>query len=131
MRRVRERVLEHVREHGRERAYVDGIEEISDRDDIFYVDPDKLTSNDPEQLLKQLIKQVEGQLPEEFAENEIDIDIKDVMTDGEAAEAFILFANDIKDSGPAAVTSAGIVSLETTKEHILQKTMITTPLWKN
>ena len=125
MRKVRERVLENVREHARERAYTDGIEEVSDRDDIFFVDPDKLTSEDPEQLLKQLLKQVEGQLPGEFAE--YDVDIKDIMTDGESAEAFILFAHDMKDSGPAAATGVGIAIMPSseyeTKEAFLRSTL--------
>ena len=108
MHRGRERRLEHVREHGRERAYIKGVEEIADRDDILFIDPDKLDAEDPEELLKQFIKQAEGQLPEEITSEE-GLEVKDILLDGEAAEGFTIFAHHVKDKGPAALTEAGIV----------------------
>ncbi|PCI57126.1 MAG: hypothetical protein COB36_02340 [Alphaproteobacteria bacterium] len=126
MRRIRERVLEHVREHGRERAYIEGVEETSNKDDILFLDPDELTSDDPEKLLKQLLKQVKGQFPEELT-SELELDVKEVMMDGESAEAFTLFANDIKDMGPAALTEAGIAIMPSsdyeTKESFLRSAL--------
>lgn len=111
MRRIRERVLEHVREHGRERAYTDGIEETSNRDDIIFIDPDKLTSENPEKLLKQFLKQMKGQFDERF-----ETDAKEVLRDGNIAEAFILFADGVKKDGPAVLSEVG-VAIMPSSEH--------------
>lgn len=126
--RIREMSLEHSREHSRERSYIKGVVEASgeDKDDILFIDPDKLTSEDPKELLKQFLKQAKNQFPEDLG---LEISVKDVITDGDAAEVFIMFAQDIKDNGPRALAGANIVIMPSSK-YETKEALLTSALEK-
>ena len=49
-------------EHANERAFEKGVERTSDVP-VVYIDPDKLTAEDPDKLVEQLVKQMERQMP--------------------------------------------------------------------
>ncbi len=128
MRRIKGISLEQSMAHGRERSYMKGVEEASgeNRNNILYIDPDALTSSDPKELLNQFLGQANKQFPENL---EIEISAKDVTSDGEAAEVFLLFAQDMKDNGPSALSSANIVIMPSSK-HETKEALLTTALEK-
>ncbi|MGH1378845.1 MAG: hypothetical protein ACRBB3_08495 [Alphaproteobacteria bacterium] len=126
MSRIKGISLEQSIVHGRERSYIKGVEEASQQDEskILFLDPDKLTSSDPKELLEQLLGQADQQFPENLS---MGVSTQDIRDDGEATEAFLIFAQDMKDNGPSALSSASIVIMPSSK-HETKEALFTTAL---